>query len=69
VTNLQGIAFFIADFVFDMLMLGRVDSWHVIGQQIVYLAVITVVLVQMFREEDTPSSAPEAPRSFRSELV
>ncbi len=32
-TNLQGIAFFVAGFVFDMLMLGRVDSWHVIGQR------------------------------------
>lgn len=65
-TNLQGIAFFIAGFVFDMLMLGRVDSWHVIGQQIVYLAVITLVLVQMFREQATPSPEPaNLPRARR----
>ena len=53
-TNLQGIAFFVAGFVFDMLVLGRIDSWHVIGQQTVYLAVITLLLVQMFCEEATP---------------
>jgi hypothetical protein len=53
-TGLQGAAFFAAGFVFDMLLLGRVDSWHVIGQQIVYLAVLTVLLVSMLREEGTP---------------
>jgi hypothetical protein len=57
VTNLQGIAFFVAGFVFDMLMLGRVDSWHVIGQQIVYLVLITVMLVQILREEGSPEAA------------
>src|SRR5882672_5619304 len=53
-TNLQGAAFFVAGFVFDMLLLGRVDSWHVIGQQIVYLALLTVLLVSMLREEGAP---------------
>src|SRR5712671_7451244 len=53
-TNLQGAAFFAAGFVFDMLLLGRVDSWHVIGQQVVYLAALTVLLVSMLREEGTP---------------
>ena len=57
-STLQGIAFFIAGFVFDMLVLGRVDSLHVIGQQIFYLAAITLLLVQMFREEGTPPPAP-----------
>lgn len=58
-TRIQAIAFFVAGFVFDMLMLGRVDSWHVIGQQIAYLAVITCLLALMLREEGAP--APEAP--------
>ena len=60
-TNLQGIAFFVAGFVFDMLMLGRVDSWHVIGQQIVYLVLITLLLVQILREDASPDpiASPE----------
>jgi Protein of unknown function (DUF2914) len=57
-SKLQGVAFFVAGFVFDMLMLGRVDSWHVIGQQSVYLVVVTLLLVQMLREEGTPSPEP-----------
>jgi hypothetical protein len=59
VTHLQGIAFFVAGFVFDMLMLGRVDSWHVIGQQVAYLALITCLLALTLREEGAPQ--PEAP--------
>jgi hypothetical protein len=54
VTHLQGIAFFVAGFVFDMVMLGRIDSWHVIGQQVVYLAVIAFLLASMLREEGAP---------------
>src|SRR4051812_11678936 len=42
-----------------MLMLGRVDSWHVIGQQIVYLVLIMLMLLQIFREEASP--VPVAP--------
>jgi hypothetical protein len=65
-TKLQGIAFFIAGFVFDMLLLGRIDSWHVIGQQTVYLAAITVLLVQMFGEEGAPPPEPaDLPRLRR----
>jgi Protein of unknown function (DUF2914) len=58
VTKLQSIAFFVAGFVFDMLVLGRVDSLHVIGQQIFYLVAITLLLVQMFREEGAPLPEP-----------
>ena len=47
-------AFFAAGFVFDMLTVGRIDSWAVIGQQAVYLAIIMTVLLQMFAEQDQP---------------
>ena len=57
-SNLQGIAFFIGGFVFDTLLLGRIDSWHVIGQQIAYLTVITVLLVQMLGDEGAQPSEP-----------
>jgi hypothetical protein len=58
VSKLQGVAFFIAGFVFDMLLLGRIDSWHVIGQQIAYLSAITVLLVQLFGDEAAPPPEP-----------
>ncbi|HET9736172.1 MAG TPA: hypothetical protein VFP62_12945, partial [Burkholderiales bacterium] len=32
------VTFFAAGFVFDMLTVGRIDSWATIGQQVVYLA-------------------------------
>jgi hypothetical protein len=47
-------AFFIAGFVFDMLTVGRIDSWATIGQQAVYLAVITTALLQMLVEQGAP---------------
>jgi hypothetical protein len=53
-------AFFAAGFVFDMLTVGRIDSWAVIGQQAVYLAVIMAVLLQMFAEQDQPPRTPVA---------
>ena len=59
-SSLQGIAFFVAGFVFDMLVLGRIDSLHVIGQQMVYLTVITILLMHTFGEEATPSADPAA---------
>jgi hypothetical protein len=49
--------FFAAGFVFDMLTLGRIDSWLMIGQQVVYLAVILLVLTQMFLEQAGPAAA------------
>jgi hypothetical protein len=48
------IAFFAAGFLFDIVTLGRIDSWLTIGQQASYLAVVTAVLVQMLREEGQP---------------
>ena len=51
-------AFFAAGFVFDMLTVGRIDSWAVIGQQALYLAVIMAVLLQMFAEQDQPPRTP-----------
>jgi hypothetical protein len=37
--------------VFDMLTVGRIDSWLTIGQQFAYLLVITAVLLHMFLEQ------------------
>jgi len=51
-------AFFVAGFVFDMLTVGRIDSWAVIGQQAIYLAVIMTALLQMFVEQDQPPRTP-----------
>jgi hypothetical protein len=41
--------------MFDTVAVGRVDSWHVIAQQTVYLAIVTVVLTQMFFVPDEPA--------------
>jgi len=43
--------------MFDTVAVGRVDSWHMIAQQIVYLTIVTAVLTQMFFVPDEP--APE----------
>ncbi len=51
-------AFFIAGFLFDMLTVGRIDSWATIGQQVVYLAVITTALLQMLVEQGEPPREP-----------
>jgi len=53
-------AFFIAGFIFDMLTVGRIDSWATIGQQAVYLAVITTALLQMLVEHGEPPRQPPA---------
>jgi hypothetical protein len=53
-------AFFIAGFIFDMLTVGRIDSWATIGQQAVYLAVITTALLQMLVEQGQPARQPPA---------
>jgi hypothetical protein len=49
------VAFFAAGFVFDMLTVGRIDSWATIGQQVVYLAVIMTALLQLFHEQGQPA--------------
>jgi hypothetical protein len=51
-------AFFVAGFIFDMVTTGRIDSWLTIGQQALYLVLITVVLTQLFLEQGTPPPAP-----------
>jgi len=42
-----------------MLTVGRIDSWATIGQQVVYLAVIMTVLLQMFYEQGQPVPEPQ----------
>jgi DUF2914 family protein len=51
------IAAFIGGFAVDILTVERIDSWLTIGQQVLYLAVITLALIQMFLEQAGP--APE----------
>ena len=58
-------AFFAAGFVFDMLTVGRIDSWATIGQQGVYLAVIMTALLQMFHEQGQPAPEPAAMRTVK----
>jgi len=48
--------FFAFGFVFDAVAVGRVDSWHMVAQQAVYLAIITTVLTEMFFVPDEPSA-------------
>ena len=43
--------------MFDTFAVGRVDSWHMVLQQLVYLALVTAVLTQMFFVPEEP--APE----------
>ena len=52
--------FFIAGFLFDIVTLGRIDSWFTIGQQAIYLLVISLILVQMLLAEAPAASAPAA---------
>ena len=47
--------FFAGGFMFDAVAVGRVDSWHMIAQQALYLAIVTVVLTQMFFVPDEPA--------------
>jgi hypothetical protein len=49
------ITFFVGGFLFDVVTLGRIDSWLTIGQQAAYLLVVTAVLVRMLREEGQPA--------------
>ena len=56
--QIAGLAF-VGGFVFDMIMVERVDSWLTIGQQAFYLAVVTALLAQMFLEAGGPPPALE----------
>jgi len=49
------VLFFVGGFVFDMFAVDRADSWVAIGQQTLYLAIVTGVLTQMFMEEGRPA--------------
>lgn len=53
------IAAFIGGFVVDILTVERIDSWFTIGQQIVYLTVITLALMQMFLDQARPAPVTE----------
>jgi len=73
------VAFFAGGFVFDILTVGRIDSWLTIGQQAAYLALISFVLLQMFFEQGgqrkPAQDAAQGPRlkrwyyEYRSALV
>jgi hypothetical protein len=56
---------FIGGFLLDVVMLDRVDSWVTIAQQIVYLAIVTAALVQMFFEEGSPQRDLGALRGWK----
>jgi len=47
--------FFASGFVFDTVAVGRPDSWHLVAQQALYLAVVTAVLTQMFLVPGEPA--------------
>ena len=51
------VAFFAAGFAFDILTVGRIDSWLTIAQQAAYLAAIGFALAQMLLEEGAPARA------------
>ena len=51
------ITFFVAGFLFDILTLGRIDSWLTIGQQAAYLIAVTLVLIQMLLAEGQPEKS------------
>ncbi|HZM35324.1 MAG TPA: DUF2914 domain-containing protein [Burkholderiales bacterium] len=46
--------FFAAGFVFDILTVGRIDSWLTIAQQALYLALCAFILLQMLLEAGAP---------------
>lgn len=48
------VAFFVGGFLFDLLTFERVDTWLAIGQQTLYLLIVTAVLAQAFLEEGQP---------------
>ncbi len=52
------VVFFAGGFVFDILTVGRIDSWLTIGQQAAYLAAILTALLQMFFEQGKPPPDP-----------
>ena len=65
----MAVSFFAAGFLFDIVTVGRVDSWLTIGQQAAYLLVIGGVLLHMFLEQGAPlpdlASLPRWQRWYR----
>ena len=55
--HLFPVAFFIGGVLLDVFTLNRIDSWAAIGQQLIYLALILFMLLQMFFEEDLEPNA------------
>ena len=54
------VLFFTGGFGFDIVTAGAIDSWLTIGQQLLYLLVITAVLLHMFLAQGAP--APDLAR-------
>ncbi|MEO8165293.1 MAG: DUF2914 domain-containing protein [Betaproteobacteria bacterium] len=48
------IAAFVGGFLFDIVLLDRIDAWSTIVQQAAYLVLIAVILLQMFFAEGKP---------------
>ena len=48
------ITFFVGGFFFDLITLDRIDSVVTVGQQVAYLSLILLVMMQMFFEETRP---------------
>jgi hypothetical protein len=69
------VLFFVGGFLFDLAMFDRADSWLAIGQQALYLAIITAILTQMFFEHPAPpepanlSALGRGYREYRSAIV
>lgn len=53
------ILLFVCGFLFDLMMVKRVDAWETIIQQFLYLCLILAVLVQMFFEEGHETKATD----------
>jgi hypothetical protein len=60
--------FFVAGFLFDIVTLGRIDSWLTIGQQAAYLIIVTAVLVHMLSDENAAPGQPAPDLSSASRM-
>ncbi len=49
---------FVGGFMFDIVMIDRIDAWSTIVQQAAYLVLIAVILLQMFFAEGRPAADP-----------
>jgi hypothetical protein len=66
-------AFFAAGFLFDIVTLGRIDSWATILQQAAYLAIVTAILVHQRSGTATDlraqSEEPQEPQEARRSVA